>query len=181
MDASLARWRVTLLAASALTLALLAPGGVAQSDDGFPGDLTVHATLDGPAGTEFETCQFYARGHGAPGANGTVTFYYAPNGTYEPTIQELAFSSTVNATGGFDFVAGPFDVPVRVDPAHDPMRANDLVARIMTEEGEVIWFLQGLDLVCPPSAEVPFFTSPMALGLGLVGILGAGMVLYRKR
>ena len=169
------------LAIAGLALVLLAPGTAAQSDNGFPGDLTVHATLDGPAGTEFETCQFYVRGHGAPGANGTVTFYYAPNGTFEPAVQELAFSSTVNATGGFDFVAGPFDVPVRLDPAHDPLRANELWARIVTEEGEVVWFLQGLDLVCPPAAEVPFFTSPLAIGLGMAGILGAGLVLRRKR
>lgn len=180
MDPRLVRRGATLLTASAVALLMLATGAAAQSDDGSPGDLTVHATLDGPAGTEFETCQFYVRGHAAPGLNGTVTFYYAPNGTYEPEVQELAFAGTVNATGGFDFVAGPFDVPVRLDPAQDPIRANELVARIMTEDGEVRWFLQGLDLTCPP-AEVPFFTSPLALGLGLVGILGAGLVLHRKR
>lgn len=167
--------------ASLLALVIALPGGAATDEDGFEGDLTVHATLDGPAGTKFDTCEFYVRGHGAPGANGTVTFYYAPNGTYEPEVQELAFESTVNATGGFDFVAGPFAVPVRLDPAQDPMRANELVARIMTEDGQVLWFLQGLDLTCVPHAEVPFFTSPLAIGLAMVGIVATGFVLRRKR
>ena len=168
-------------AASLLALLSLIPTAAATDTDGFEGDLTVHTTLDAPAQTEAETCVFYVRGHGAPGSEGTVTFLYAPNGTFEPMTQELAFEGTANATGGFDFVAGPFDVPVRVDPAQDPMRANLLVANITTDDGSVQWFLQGLRLTCRPNVEVPFFTSPLAIVLALAGIVATGFVLRRRR
>ena len=48
------------------------------------------------------------RGHGVASATGNVTFYYAPNGTYEPTRVELAFEGTANDDGTYDFPrAGP--------------------------------------------------------------------------
>lgn len=177
MDRNHAPTCAFVLAMTALAFAMASTGAVAQPSAEAQGTLTAHATIDGPAGDEFTTCQFYVRGHGVAGASGTATFFHAPNGTFEPASQEVAFEGTANGTGGFDFVAGPFEVPAGSPEAS---RANTILANVTTETGFEELFLQGLKLTCP-TAEVPFFTSPLALVLGTAGLLGAGLVLRRKR
>jgi hypothetical protein len=148
----------------------------AQATGDAQGSLTFHETADGQATTTIAACQFFVRGHGVAGASGAVVFLYAPDGTYQPGQRPLNFTGTANATGGFDFVAGPFEIP-----ADDGAGDADLIMVNVTV-GQSYQELSGQpDLSCSgmPETDMPFLTAPLTLAA--VGLVGAFATIPRRR
>ncbi|MEA3201383.1 MAG: hypothetical protein QOE90_2811 [Thermoplasmata archaeon] len=175
------RW--TLVFAFAC-LSTLAPAASAQQP-AAAATVTFSATADSPGTWEITGCTFFVHGHHV-GANGTVTVLGSP-GPYDPVIANLNFTGTPEPDGnGYSFVVGPVTAFTQSSPDSVPYSAfvtwgadvND------TFSGDTLG--QFVNVTCmaqPPTASVPFFPTPAATTLALVGsgAAVAGVVALRKR
>lgn len=203
MRHALTRTTCLLMIALATTLAFTGTAWAAKDDN--RGTIKIHdgATADPDERNEpHVSCDFYVQGFNMKDAQGHLEFFsWPPTGDKSgitPSGDTLTWTGTADGDGEWNFQKGAYFLPeghyrleAYTDDGHPGNESHFAKAKMFwvdpCDEGGCTEnctpppppCVEGQDEGC---TEVPFFPTPAAMALGIVGTLGAvGAIMLRRR